>query len=112
MEGTEQNIPRKQQLPALTGARLFLALWVILYHQIPHEDTTVTVSWLGSLPLPFHLFLRTGYAAVTVFFVLSGFVLAYNQTEATVFYDCVIVSLSGIACIGAGIITLMVGPKP
>jgi len=65
-------------LPALTGLRFFLALWVILYHQIPHEDNTLAVSWLGNLPLPFHLFLRTGYAAVTVFFVLSGFVLAYN----------------------------------
>lgn len=53
-------------------------MWVILYHQIPHEDTGLAVSWLGDLPLPLHLILRCGYAAVTVFFVLSGFVLAYN----------------------------------
>jgi peptidoglycan/LPS O-acetylase OafA/YrhL len=76
--GTEQTSAGKKQLPSLTGARLFLALWVVLYHQIPHEDIDLTVTWLGNMPLPFHLFLRTGYAAVTVFFVLSGFILAYN----------------------------------
>lgn len=53
-------------------------MWVILYHQIPHEDPGPAVSWMGGLPLSLHLILRCGYAAVTVFFVLSGFVLAYN----------------------------------
>jgi peptidoglycan/LPS O-acetylase OafA/YrhL len=75
---TNQTASGKKQLPALTGTRFFLALWVILYHQIPHEDNGLAVSWLGDLPLPLHLILRCGYAAVTVFFVLSGFVLAYN----------------------------------
>lgn len=57
----------KNLLPALTGIRFFLALWVVIYHQIPPLET----AWIASV---FH----TGYSAVTAFFVLSGFVLAYN----------------------------------
>jgi len=70
----------KAQLLPLTGMRCFLALWVVVFHQTSME------GYLGaSLPrLPETLFclLRTGYLAVGVFFVLSGFVLSYNYSLA------------------------------
>jgi len=68
-------MPPKRQLPPLTAMRFFLALWVMVYHQ------TWPDGYLGGLlpRLPGALYggLRTGYVAVGVFFVLSGFVLSY-----------------------------------
>ena len=68
---------KKPQLNALTGLRFFLAIWVVVYHQ-----TLAPGGMLGpvmhSFPLVVQAFLRTGYAPVSVFFVLSGFVLAYS----------------------------------
>lgn len=66
----------KSQLPALTGIRFVLAFWVVVYHQLP----TIVLSQLpGAVPPLLH----TGYAAVTAFFLLSGFVLAYNYSLET-----------------------------
>src|SRR5205085_1653919 len=65
--------PKHKDLPALTGLRFFLALWVILHHLTgPGQDLEVL-----ALQLPHGLFslIRGGYQAVTTFFVLSGFVL-------------------------------------
>jgi peptidoglycan/LPS O-acetylase OafA/YrhL len=62
-----------KDLPALTGLRFFLALWVILHHLTgPGQDLEPLAR-----QLPFGLFplIRGGYQAVTTFFVLSGFVL-------------------------------------
>ena len=67
----------KRQLPALTGMRCFLALWVAVYHQFPQNDG-IRISWLPHAPDAVYCILRTGYIAVTIFFVLSGFVLSYN----------------------------------
>jgi len=66
----------KQQLLALTGMRFLLAFWVVVYHQLPAEEhlpTGFPLFWESASS-----FLHTGYSAVSVFFVLSGFVLAYN----------------------------------
>jgi peptidoglycan/LPS O-acetylase OafA/YrhL len=64
----------KEQLPALTGLRFLLALWVIVHHLLgrgmPLEATA------QALPHPLYAFLRGGYLAVATFFVLSGFVMA------------------------------------
>jgi peptidoglycan/LPS O-acetylase OafA/YrhL len=57
----------KTQLLPLTGIRFFLALWVVVFHQPFFQN-----------PLP--ALLRSGYLAVGIFFVLSGFVLAYNYS--------------------------------
>jgi peptidoglycan/LPS O-acetylase OafA/YrhL len=57
--------------------RFFLALWVILYHQSTHIPAT------HFLPPSLFNIVRTGYAAVGVFFVLSGFILAYNYDLGT-----------------------------
>jgi peptidoglycan/LPS O-acetylase OafA/YrhL len=62
------------QLPALTGLRFFLALWVILHHLTgPGQSLAATIAPV--LPAPLFALIRGGYQAVTTFFVLSGFVL-------------------------------------
>ncbi len=62
----------RMPLPALTGIRFFAAFYVLLFHALP---------WLSShfkLPLPLRVFLSNGYLAVALFFLLSGFILAYT----------------------------------
>jgi peptidoglycan/LPS O-acetylase OafA/YrhL len=68
-------------LPALTGLRFLLALWVILHH-LTGPDQMLAAAALR-LPTAIHALIRGGYLAVTTFFVLSGFVLArsYNFTR-------------------------------
>jgi len=72
---------RSGHLPALTGLRFFLALWVIFTHLIGTGHVYEPVVLL--LPGPLQDILRRGYQAVPTFFVLSGFVLAktYGRTE-------------------------------
>src|SRR5262249_51308158 len=81
--GSEQGgvlSPKHRDLPALTGLRFFLALWVILHHLTGPGQELEAVA----LQLPHGVFslIRGGYQAVTTFFVLSGFVL--TRTYATV----------------------------
>jgi peptidoglycan/LPS O-acetylase OafA/YrhL len=64
----------RRDLPALTGLRFFLALWVILHHLTGPEQPLGT-ALSGVLPAPLFTLIRGGYQAVTTFFVLSGFVL-------------------------------------
>lgn len=70
-------------LPALTGLRVFLALWVIFGHLVGtgHVYEPIVLA----LPVPLQAIARSGYLAVPVFFVLSGFVLArtYGAIERT-----------------------------
>jgi peptidoglycan/LPS O-acetylase OafA/YrhL len=64
-------------LPALTGLRFVLALWVILHHLTgPGQTLGMTVQ---ALPYAIYALIRGGYLAVTTFFVLSGFVLARSH---------------------------------
>ncbi|CAM3293767.1 acyltransferase [Corallococcus sp. ZKHCc1 1396] len=56
----------RPSLPALTGLRFFAALHVVAFHVTPREGRP---AWLGAL-------LDNGPASVTLFFILSGFVLA------------------------------------
>ncbi len=67
----------RRSLPALTGLRFFLAVWVVVFHVIPGTPG-LAIPWLPQAPDGVSCLLRTGYVAVTVFFALSGFVLAYN----------------------------------
>jgi len=68
-------------LPALTGLRFFLALWVILHHLTGRGQ--MLESAVLALPEPLYALIRGGYLAVTTFFVLSGFVLSrsYSRTR-------------------------------
>jgi peptidoglycan/LPS O-acetylase OafA/YrhL len=65
---------RPAHLPALTGLRFFLALWVIFTHLIGTGHVYEPLVLM--LPGPLQDLLRRGYQAVPTFFVLSGFVLA------------------------------------
>lgn len=67
----------RRPLPALTGLRFFLAIWVVVFHLVP-STLSLEIPWLPWAPEAIDCLLRTGYVAVSIFFVLSGFVLAYN----------------------------------
>jgi peptidoglycan/LPS O-acetylase OafA/YrhL len=66
----------RAHLPALTGLRFLLALWVIVDHLT--GPGMMLDAWARSLPHFVYALIRGGYLAVTTFFVLSGFVLARN----------------------------------
>ena len=65
--------PARARLPELTGLRFLAAAWVFAYHFL-----VLTVDgapwWVARVQ-------NAGHAAVSLFFVLSGFVLAYNYAE-------------------------------
>ena len=64
--------PRRPSLPGLTSLRFFAAGAVLLAHL---ES--------GGVPLlPYGAGAGAGYEAVTFFFVLSGFILAYVYCES------------------------------
>jgi peptidoglycan/LPS O-acetylase OafA/YrhL len=67
-------------LPALTGLRFFLALWVVLHHLT--GEGQMLEGWLHSLPLGAQRLLHGGYLAVGTFFVLSGFVMSLSYRNA------------------------------
>lgn len=63
--------PRTQaKIPALTGLRAIAALWVLGLH----FGEAVSASW----PRAVRNVLSTGFVGVDLFFVLSGFILAWN----------------------------------
>ncbi len=66
---------RRQPLYALTSLRFIAAMYVVIYHR-GFADLFVTTS-------PLNHFFHSGYTGVTLFFVLSGFILAYNYAEVT-----------------------------
>jgi len=70
---------RGRHLPALTGLRFVLALWVILHHLTGPGQTLD--PWVRSLPFFLYAVIRGGYLAVTTFFVLSGFVLSRSYAD-------------------------------
>ena len=60
---------RKPPLPALTGIRTLLAIFIILFHCTPPH--------LGLL----YPIIDNGYVFVGVFFLISGYVLTYNYAD-------------------------------
>lgn len=66
----------KKEVSSLTGLRAFAALWVGVHHAI---------SSLEGMHLPDSLlisrFIAKGWLGVDLFFVLSGFILAYSYQE-------------------------------
>lgn len=63
----------KPTLDALTGLRFIAAFGVVLYHFVRFEGPAAAVNEL----------LHNGHIAVEFFFVLSGFILAYNYLSPT-----------------------------
>jgi peptidoglycan/LPS O-acetylase OafA/YrhL len=78
---TTASTPSKRfgHLPALTGLRFCLALWVIIDHLVGPGHAFEPFAQM--LPHPLYMIVRGGYLAVTTFFVLSGFVLARTYGE-------------------------------
>lgn len=79
-----------QYLPALTGLRFFLGIWVVFHHLL--GKGALLDHWSTTLPDAIQSLLRGGYLAVQSFFLLSGFVLAqtyaatrWNRTSLTRF---------------------------
>jgi peptidoglycan/LPS O-acetylase OafA/YrhL len=68
---SDSNPPhvRKQPLPALTGIRTLLAIFIILFHFTPPH--------LGLL----YPIIDSAYVFVGFFFLLSGFILTYNYAD-------------------------------
>lgn len=66
---------RRPQLHALTGLRFLAALHVTAYH-LYYE-----VFGGQGAPALLHGVLASGYVGVSLFFVLSGFILAYNYLD-------------------------------
>jgi len=60
-------------IPALTGLRFFLAAAIVVYHY--------GVAQAARLPDVIRNVLGGGFMAVDVFFLLSGFVMAYNYLD-------------------------------
>ena len=60
---------RKPALPALTGIRTLLAFNIVLFHFTPPH--------LG----PLRPFVENGFVFVNVFFLISGYILAYNYAD-------------------------------
>lgn len=69
----------RKSLEPLTGARFLAAVWVVLYHST--NDFGFHISYTPTEPVLLKLWdhiVHQGYLAVDFFFLLSGFILAYN----------------------------------
>lgn len=73
MQNLDFVTKRDSALPALTGLRFVAALAVVISHFYSRG--------LIDIPASVFNFLDGGRTAVSLFFVLSGFILAYNYTE-------------------------------
>jgi peptidoglycan/LPS O-acetylase OafA/YrhL len=67
--------PARPTIAALTGLRAVAAVWVVLFH---YRGDILSVA---PFTRPLEPLMSAGYLGVDVFFVLSGFVLAYNYSE-------------------------------
>ena len=66
-------VARKPALPALTGLRTLLALTILLFHFTPSG-----LTWARHPAVSLYPLIDIGYVFVSFFFLISGFILAYN----------------------------------
>lgn len=71
----------QDHLRALTGLRGWAALWVSLYHAWTFSKYPLITVSLGQSALDLTPLIGIGFAGVSIFFVLSGFLLALPYAE-------------------------------
>ena len=71
----QHHPPIRAGLPALTGLRFLAAFYVVVFHGLPWVEQRFR------LPGFVLQFLRNGTTAVSLFFLLSGFILSYTYLE-------------------------------
>ncbi len=69
--------PPRRVLPALTGVRFFAAAAVLLFHYGAGFSDRIKA------PSPLRHLLHNGFLGVSLFFVLSGFIIAYSHFTET-----------------------------
>lgn len=69
------KITRPAPIPSLTGIRFFAALAVLMFH------SGATYFDRAGIPYPVAQLLHNGYLGVSLFFVLSGFILTYAHQD-------------------------------
>jgi peptidoglycan/LPS O-acetylase OafA/YrhL len=74
LPGQESSARAKPNLSALTGLRFFAAFGVVIYH--------FARPALKGWPAPLLNLAASGYTAVSLFFLLSGFILSYSYLNA------------------------------
>src|SRR5450631_1040491 len=67
--------PARKQIGALTGLRFFAATYVFVFH------FGAGFAQRSRVPDPIITFLRNGFLGVSIFFVLSGFILTYTYKQ-------------------------------
>lgn len=72
----EKSDVRSGEIKALTGLRLFAAVWVVLFHFRPMLAEAIPDINTALAPV-----LNSGAQGVDLFFILSGFVLAWNYLD-------------------------------
>lgn len=76
--GTSSSDGRRPRRPALSGVRIFAALFIYIFHlKQAHDAGVLTFSAFAHLPGPLARLIGRGYIATGFFFQLSGFLLAY-----------------------------------
>ncbi len=63
----------RSDVPVLTSLRFFAAIYVVIYH--------FGTQALSTTPSVVQNFIGHGYAAVSFFFMLSGYILAHNYLD-------------------------------
>ncbi len=69
---------RKPTMPGLTGIRTLLALTILLFHFTP-----AGLRWDAHPSISLYPIIDIGYVFVSFFFLISGFILAYNYAGRT-----------------------------
>ena len=108
--------PHKAPLPALTGIRFFAATYVIVFH------TQFALRARARHAGPADTFIDSGFLAVTLFFILSGFILAYTyqgqiqgRSHRRRFWEARFARLwplYAVALLFQSLVTLQVPPPP
>ena len=73
--GSSAAVRKRGAIPELTSLRFFAALHVVIFHNLYLAGDV-------PLPRPVAFLVGHGYSAVSFFFVLSGFILAYSYCDA------------------------------